>query len=105
MRPALIVTDKEVVENGLHLVDRLEPSAPTFDAEVLVEPGAMEALHDAVRLRALDAGGTMLDVLELQKQLVGMLVGPPAELTAVVGEHGVDFRGMRLEGRDDIAAR
>ena len=46
MMPALIVTDKEVVENGLHLVDRLEPSAPTFDAEVLVEPGAMEALHD-----------------------------------------------------------
>lgn len=37
MRTALIVTDKEVVENGLHLVDRLEPSAPAFDAKVLVE--------------------------------------------------------------------
>ena len=32
MRPALIVTEEEVVENGLHLVDCLEPRAPAFDA-------------------------------------------------------------------------
>ncbi len=46
--PSLIVSDEEVVENGLHLVDRLEPCAPSLDAEVLVEQGAVEALDDAV---------------------------------------------------------
>jgi hypothetical protein len=43
---------------------------------VLVEEGAMEALDDAVRLRALDAGLAVLDALKLQEQLVGMTVGP-----------------------------
>jgi hypothetical protein len=36
MRPSLIVADQILVENGLHLVDGLEPCAAPFDTEVLV---------------------------------------------------------------------
>lgn len=46
--PALIVACEEVVENGLHLLDGFEPGPASFDAEVLVEQGAVEALDDAV---------------------------------------------------------
>lgn len=45
----LIVADQVAVENGL--LDGLEPSSAAFDAEVLVEQGAVEALDDAVGLR------------------------------------------------------
>ena len=31
--PALIVTCEEVIENGLHLLDRLEPCAASLDAD------------------------------------------------------------------------
>jgi hypothetical protein len=47
----------------------------------------MEALDDPIRLRALHAGLAVLDTLELEEQLVGMAVGPTAELAAIVREH------------------
>lgn len=102
MRPALIVADQVVVENGLHLVDGFEPGAATLDPEVLVEQGAVQPLDDAVGLRPLHPCGAVVDVLELQEQLVGMLVGPAAELPAVVGQHGLDFGVVRLEGRQHV---
>ena len=102
MRPAVIVADEIVVENGLHLLDGLEPGAASFDAEVLVEQGAVQAFDDAVRLRSPDPGGAVLDLFQLQEQLVGMPVGPAAELAAVVGQHGLDPGLVLLEGRDDI---
>ena len=54
MRPRGVVADEIGVENGLHLVDGLEPGAPSLDPEVLVEQRAMQAFDDAVGLRALD---------------------------------------------------
>ena len=45
----------------------------------------MEPLDDAVALRPADPGGLVGDALQLQEQLVGMLVRPPAELAAIVG--------------------
>src|SRR5262249_3630177 len=74
----LIVAQKMGVENRLHLLDGFEPGAASLDPEVLVEQRAVQPLDDTVRLRALDPGGAVLDVLELQKQLVRMLVGPAA---------------------------
>lgn len=73
---SLIVTDEEVVENGLHFLDGFEPGAATLDAEVLVEQGAVEALDDAVGLRTLHPGRAVLDLLQLQEEFVGVLVGP-----------------------------
>ena len=57
VRPAVIVAVEVDIENRLHLLDGLEPGAPAFDAEVLVEQRAMEALDDAVGLRPADLCG------------------------------------------------
>ena len=46
--PSGVVGDHIGIERGLHLVDGLEPGAPSFDAEMLVEQGAVQALDDAV---------------------------------------------------------
>jgi len=80
--PPGVVGDEIVIERDLHLVNGLEPRPPAFDAEVLVEKGSVEALDDAVGLRALDPCGAVLDVFELQEQLVRVLVGTPTELSA-----------------------
>lgn len=45
---ALFVADEDVVENGLHLLDGFEPGPASFDAEVLVEQRAVEALDEGV---------------------------------------------------------
>jgi hypothetical protein len=37
-----VVAGEVVVENRLHLADGLEPGAPAFDPEVLVEQGAVK---------------------------------------------------------------
>jgi hypothetical protein len=78
--PALILAGEEVVENGLHFLDRFEPSASAFNTEVFIEQRAMQTLDNAVGLRTLDPRRAVLDFLELQEQFVGMLIGPPAEL-------------------------
>ena len=44
--PALIVTEEEVVDNGLHLRHRLEPGAAPLNSEVLVEQRAVDSLDD-----------------------------------------------------------
>jgi hypothetical protein len=48
VRATLIVAGEIVIENGLHLLDGLEPGAASFDAEVLVEERPMQPLDDAV---------------------------------------------------------
>lgn len=83
MRPFGVAADEELVENGLHLLDGVEPGAAALDAEVLVEQSAVEALDDAVRLRPLHPGRAVLDLLQLEEQFVRVLVGPSAELAAV----------------------
>ena len=97
VRALAIVGDKVLVERGLHLVDDLEPGAPTFDPEVFVEQRAVETFHDAGRLRTVDPRGAVLDVLELEEQLVGIAVGAPAELTSVMREHHCDAPACGFE--------
>jgi hypothetical protein len=100
--PALIVSFHVGVENRLHLVDGLEPGAPAFDAEVLVEQRSVQPFDNSVRLRAFDARGSVLDLLDLEEQLVGVLVGSAAELATIVGQDHLDLGVVRLEGRDDV---
>jgi hypothetical protein len=69
---------------------------------MLVEQGTMEAFNDAVGLWAPHADGAMGDILKLQEQLIGMLVGPAAELPPIVGKHRFDLHAVRLEGGEDI---
>lgn len=97
-----VVADGPVVEDGLHFLDRLEPCPAAFDAEVLVKHGAVEALDDAVGLRAADLGRAVLDLLELEEELVRMLVWPFAEFPSIVRQHHLDPGIMGLEGRDNV---
>jgi hypothetical protein len=69
MGPRGFAGDEVGVERLLHLLDSLEPGAATFDTEVLVEQGAMEALDNTVCLRPLHARLAMLDMLGRQREL------------------------------------
>lgn len=69
---------------------------------MLVERCCVQSFDDAVGLLSRYACGAVADVLELQEQLVRVLVGPAVELTAVVGQHRLDFGVARLEGRQHI---
>ena len=102
MRTPGIVGDEVIVQHLLHFVNGLEPCAPAFDTEVFIEECAVEALDNAVGLRALDACGAVFDVFELQVEFVRMPVGPSAELAAIVRQHNLDFRCVFLEGGDHI---
>ena len=53
---------------------------------MLFEEGAVEAFDEAVRLGPPDLRRPVLDVLELQEELVGVLVRPAAVLTSVVAQ-------------------
>ena len=61
----------------------------------------MKTLDDSVALRPSDLCGAMLDVLELQEELKGMLIRPSAVLPAIVTEDGVDPCPVILEERQD----
>ena len=71
MGPFLVVGLEVGVEGELHLLDGLEPGPAAFDAEVLVEQRAVEALNDAVGLRPADLGLSVLDARELEEELIG----------------------------------
>ena len=113
MRTVLVVRLQVCVERRLHLLDRLEPCAAAFDAEVLVELGTVQALDDAVGLRTLHLGAAVLDAFELQEQLVGMLVVSPAELPpprsgrgqANIRQYRLHLDLMGFEGRQDVVVQ
>ena len=84
MRPLVVVDGQIGIQGDLHLLDGFEPGAPAFDAEVLVQQGAVKALDDAVGLGPLNPGGAVLDALQLQEQLVGMAVRAASELPAII---------------------
>ena len=86
MRSPMIVLDQPGVEIGLQLLDRaIDLLAERYTVE-LVEHGAMEALADAVGLRALGLGAAVIDVLDRQVELVFVAL-VAAELGAAVGQH------------------
>lgn len=90
------------IEDGLHLIDGLEPGPSAFGAEVLIEHGAMEVFDDAFGLRSPDFGRPVLNLLELQKEFIKVLIRPVAELAAVARENAVDLAAIGLECKDDI---
>lgn len=59
----------------------------------------MQPLDKAVALRPAYLGGSVLNPLQLQEQLVGMMVRAPAELAPVVRQDGIDPRLMGFKER------
>ena len=57
----------------------------------------MDPLDEAVGLRPADLLGAVFDLLELQEEFVGVLVGPAAVLASVVAQDRVDLHSVLLE--------
>ena len=89
----------------MQLLDRLVPLRASDDPEVLIEQGAVEALDEAIGLRPAHLRGPVLDALELQEELLGMPVGPAAELASVVAEDGPDRNPVLLEEGQHVVVR
>ena len=96
MRPALIVTDEEVVENGLHLVDCLERSAPAFGGGLLQPQQALVLGQKCVTLpNSPDAASGDLDTLETKLLLDAHRAATGIDQRMV--EHGMlDLADTRL---------
>lgn len=86
-----VVVDEVFIEICLHLCDVFIPFFASFDAEMLIEEGAMEAFEEAVTLRASDFGFTVFDVFELKEEFIRMPISSSAELSPVVGEDDFGF--------------
>ena len=106
MRSSLIVFDDPSVEIGLQLVDgSIDFLAERHPVE-LVEHGAMEALADAVGLRALGLGAAVVDVLDREIELI-FVAFAAAKLGATIGQHArqanavlvVEREGFRMPAR------
>src|SRR5271167_56622 len=86
MRPSFIVFGDPSIKVGLQIVDRAVDLLAERHPVELVEHGAMEALADAVGLRAVGLGATVVDILDRQIKLVFVALAA-AKLGAAVGEH------------------
>ena len=86
----------------LHLVDALVELLSAHDTEVLVQERSVQPLDEAVRLGSAYLRRPAFDLLELEEQLKGMPIGPPAIFPAVIAEHGGDPRPLRLESEEHV---
>ena len=86
MQSPVIVVDQPGVEVGLQLVDRVVDLLTEGNPVELVEDGAMEALANAIGLRALGLGAAVVDVLNGEIELVFVALGA-AKLGAAIGQH------------------
>src|SRR6516165_9002631 len=86
VRAPLVVVDEPGVEVALQLVDRAVDLLAEGNPVELVEDGAMEALANAIGLRALGLGAGMVDVLNGEIELVFVALRA-AKLGAAIGQH------------------
>jgi hypothetical protein len=82
MRPLGVVVDEPGVEIGLERLDAVVEGLAHLHREELVEDGAVEALDEAVGFRRPDPCAAVLDAVEVEIGLVGVVLGA-AELPAV----------------------
>ena len=103
MAPLQVVVLHEAIEVTLNLLGRGVRGGAAGDAEALVEQRAIHAFDEAVGARRPDLGGAMVDVLQGEQQLVGMLLGTATVFPAIVGEDRAydDPEGLG-EGEDAI---
>src|SRR5215203_6328583 len=87
MWPCLIVLSDPQIDVDLQLVDRTIHLFSKRDPVELVEHGLVEALADAVGLRALCLGPRMIDVLNGKIKLVIVVLRIAAILRAPIGQH------------------
>src|SRR5271165_4135373 len=100
MGPGLVELAHPEVEVGLEVVDRGVDLLAEGDAVELVEHGLVEALDDAVGLRAPGLGSGVVDVLDRQIELVFVAVMRSAKFGSAIGEHALQGNVVLLVERD-----
>ena len=85
MRSTIVVFDQPGVEISLQLVDCVIDLFAERDPVKLVQDSAMEALANAIGLRALGLGAAVVDVLDREIELVFVALGA-AKLGAAIGQ-------------------
>ena len=80
MWPLVVVMFQVAIQVCLHLPHRLIPDRPPLDAEVFIQQGAVQPLDKDVALWPAHLDCPVLNPLQLQELLVGMMVRSPAEL-------------------------
>jgi hypothetical protein len=83
MRSPIVIFDQPGIEIGLQLVDAAIDLFAERDPIELIQDGAMEALTDAVGLRALGLGAAVIDVLDREVELIVMALSA-AKLGAAI---------------------
>jgi hypothetical protein len=89
------------VQISLQRFDRAVDLLAKGNAVELVEHRAVEALANAIGLRALGLGAGVVDILNGQIELVLVALGVAAVLGAAVGEHPGDANALIVEERHD----
>src|SRR6266487_5344899 len=105
MWPRLIVFANPQIKIGLQLVDRTIHLFAEGDAVELVEHDLVEALADAVGLRALGRGPRMVDVLDGKLELVLVMLWIAAIFRAPIGQHPAYGNAVVLEDRQPAVAQ
>src|ERR1700751_3043382 len=99
MWPLLIVLADPQIEIGLQLVDRTIHLLSEHDTVELIEHRFVEALANAVGLRALGLGARMIDVLDSKVKLVFVSLRVATILAAAVGQYAQKLDIMLFEER------
>src|SRR5262249_32605933 len=99
MWPLLIEVADPQIEIGLQLVERTIHLFAECDTIELIEHGLVEALTDAVGLRALGLSARVIDVLDRKVEFVLVSFGVAAILAAAVGQHAQQLDLVLLEER------
>lgn len=100
MRPDLIELAHPEVEIGLQVLDGGVDFLAEGDAIKLIQHGLMEALDDAVGLRALGLGSGVVDVFDREIEFVFVSVVGSAIFGPPVGQHALQGNVVLLVERD-----
>ena len=87
MWPLLIEVADPQIEIGLQLVERTIHLFAERDTIELIEHGLVEALTDAVGLRALGLSARVIDVLDREVRFVLVPLWIASVLATAVGQH------------------
>lgn len=101
MRPLVVIPHEPCFEIRLQLLERRVELPPERDLIELLQDRLVETLADPVRLRALDLRPRVLEVVDRQEELVGMLVHAAAVLGPSIGQDAQQLPAFRFEERKD----
>ena len=101
MGSCLVVLCHPSVEIGLQLIDRHIDPLAEGNAIELIEHCFVEALANAVGLRAPRFGPGMVDILDRQVQLVLVVLGVATIFGAAIGQHPAERDLVLVEERDN----